>query len=249
MHKYSHEEYEDIAAMIKSGDYFKDVTSWYDVKYHNPMVERCFFVVITALASVVIFFSLSATLALFPLSPVDPIVTLISDLAQKQSSIKPIGYTQTDANRMMVRFLSQKYVENREEYVSSRIEPSARWMQQWSSADEYRRYRAVLNPANPNSPISQYERHTSRSIKVNKISVVQVPYEGGSGIVKYNVTTLFDAEVSNVKGSQVSNWKAEMQVVYRPLLVDENTEEVSGMDFVVTEYKVSRYTPSRIETK
>lgn len=240
MHRYNEEEQKEINALIESGAYFDEVRRWYNVKYHSPISERVFFIVITTMTAIVTLLAVRSFTAIFPIAPLEPVIYFVPDIENKVARLTELSEATDDPNAVIQKFLITEYVKDREGYSGERLERNVRAIHQSSSPEEYQRYRSWLDPSNPNSPITLYERHTERDVDVRNVTIRIGKGAEADGFGMYQAIVPFVATVRRGGNDQLSHWKAEVTFRYKKLVVDQTTGHVTPMEYRVVGYKVEK---------
>lgn len=222
----------DIAENIRSGTYFREAHAWYTTKYMSILSERFFFIVLTLIAFITLMFAIMALAGLMPINRQVPFFYVSRDISRELPLMKPLRATQLEPiNNALRRYFVAAYVANRENYTLDKLQPQYRMVQKHSDDNAFAVYRRFIDPSNPRSPITMYQR---KSIK--NISVVRVTTTPDATPGRYNATVDFTARVRSFGKEEQSNWQAQLLFNYQDLTV-EQTEEVSDKPLKVTPMK------------
>ena len=225
----------EIAAEVESGEYYAKAREWYSALYHAPIPERCFFIVVMALALLTTYFAVTSFLALQPINPAVPFVVVSHDVFEEVPSIRHIALPREAPDSALMRFLVENYVKEREEYNFDRYGRDVSGVRGQSDAATYAAYQQLIDPQNPRSPVALYERHTQRNIWVRS-TLVHASQDPHTAVVEFTATTIHGREVKK------SNFAANITFRYSPIGVKENGNAapltITPMGFVVTGYEV-----------
>lgn len=222
---------EGIAEKVRSGDYYREARQWYSAIYHAPLTDRCFFIVVTALAGINTLIALIALLSLLPISPEIPFVLTSKDYTRELPRITRLAEEEEAATPALIRFFVKHYVTKRESYTIDTILGNINAVRAQSVEGVYNIFRRFVDPQNPKSPITLYERHTTRSIRVvsTQIDTRKEPY---------TARVVFDATLTNLRGESTSRFVADMTFRFNEVTIDQETSKVSPLRFLVTGYNV-----------
>ena len=229
----------DIADSIRGGAYFKEAHAWYTTKYMSILSERFFFIVLTLIAFVTLMFAVSAFIGLMPINRQIPFFYVSRDISRELPLMKPLRASQLEPiNDALRRYFVAAYVVNRENYTLDKLQPQYRMVQKHSDENAFAVYRRFIDPSNPRSPITMYQR---KSIK--EVSIIHVVTTPDVTPGRYNATVDFAARVKSFGKEERSTWQAQLLFTYQDLTVDQ-TEEVSDKPLKVTPMKftVQEYT-------
>jgi type IV secretion system protein VirB8 len=225
------EEHSEVAEKIRSGEFFRESRAMYDFSVHDPMVERYLYVIISVLAGVIFFISISAVHGLYPLKTSVPFIVNSNNIVEDRPNIRTlITQKGEDASTALLRFVVQNYVTLREEYDINIIDRDANGIKAQSNEATFAEYQKLTDPANPESPIAQYQRHSTRKITVLFTRQLSPT----------TMEVTFEAAVISKDEIKKSNWQANITFNYSGIALDENTGKTKPFTFVVTSYKVKR---------
>jgi len=229
-HSAEPDDYLEIAEKVRTGEYFREARSIYDLGVHDPMAERYMYVFITALALIIFLITLKAMQDLYPLDTSVPIIVSAEDNGDDITHIRPLMHSKAEnPGEMLLGFLVSHYVTTREEYDIATFDRDASGVKSQSSDAVQKEYIALIDPVNPESPIALYQRHSKR-----KISIVSVR------IVPEGAEVVFEAAVESRTDIKKSRWIANISFQYSGLELDQNTGEPKPLGFVVTAYHSKR---------
>lgn len=222
--------YLKIAEKVRTGEYFREARSMYDITIHDPMAERYMYVFITAVAVGILLTALVAVQGLYPLQSAVPLIYVTHNFYEDMPQVKPLQlYKNEDPSEALLRFLAKNYVIVREEYDIATFDRDVNSVKSQSSDEVFKEFQKFIDPYNPESPIKVYQRHSKRRITV--LRTRRLP--GGMEII-------FEAAVDSRTEIKRSHWRANMSFQYSGIELDEKTDKVKPMSFVVTEYKSKR---------
>ncbi|MFO1243302.1 MAG: VirB8/TrbF family protein [Rickettsiales bacterium] len=229
----------DIAESIRSGDYFRQSQAWYTTIYMSILSERFFFIVLTMIAAITMFFAALAVIGLMPITKQVPFFYVSRDINSELPVMTPLRTDEMQSvNDALRRYFVSAYIKNREEYSLDKLQAQFRMIQKHSDENAFSVYRRFIDPSNPRSPITLYQRLSIKNVSVISISIQPDPSKPGH----YNATAEFSARVKSFGKETVSTWQAQMLFNYTDLNVDQTEEKadnslkVTPMTFTVLEY-------------
>lgn len=204
----------------------------YDLTIHDPMAERYLFVAITGLAIVILLVAVVAARSLHPLEVEVPFIynanDIVEDLPRIQSLLAEKG---ENADFALLRFLANNYTTMREEYNIDTFDRNTSGIKSQSTEEVFSEYQRHVNPRNPQSPITMYQRYSTRTISI--VSTIASPD------MDNEVEVIFDALVIGHGDAKKTRWKANIAFQYSGITLDEN-DKVKPISFVITKYRVKR---------
>lgn len=224
---------EEIAQDLRKGTYFEQARQWYGMIYHAPMAERSFFIVVTLTALLTTFFGIMGFMGLFPLQPAKPFYIPTQE-ATLVPTIVPLAEETEDPNVALQHFLLSRYVTAREEYDPRTKASYARFVRRQSAPDVTAAYDRQTSQSNPYSPSALYEDRLVRHIRITSLTIPPVPGENRKARIE------FEATVGNRDQSETTRWYADVAFRYTGISIDQRTEEITPMTFVVTGYEVHK---------
>jgi type IV secretory pathway component VirB8 len=227
------DEYLEIADKVRTGEYFREAQSMYDIRVHDPMSERYFYILITALSLMSFVVTYSAMKSLYPLEKEIPFAISANDLANDVPRIRPLIESKgEDPSHALLRFLVNNYVISYESYDIDTVERNASGVRSQSATEVFSDYQRLMDPRNPESPIALYQRHSTREIKVIS-SFIPDPEEALMEII-------YEATVTSKTDVKKTRWQADVGFSYNGLALDEETGKVTPIEFKVISYRTKR---------
>lgn len=223
------EEYIEIAEKVRTGEYFREARSMYDLAVHDPMSERYLYVGITALAAIILTTSVIAVQGLYPLSRSVPFIVSTNDIIEDLPHIQSmLDYKGEDPSAALMRFLVNNYVALREEYDIGTFDRNISGVKSQSAPDVVSEFQQAIDPRNPDSPVAQYQRHSKRSVTI--LSSKKLPDQDAMEVT-------FEATVEGAGEIKKSVWQANVAFEYNGITVEEGSDKVKDLHFVVTRYR------------
>ena len=224
------EEYSETSESVRSGEYFREASSVYDAMIHDTMSERYFYVVITALASLILLVALWAMQKLYPLERAVPFIVSSENLVEDVPNIRSLlAEKGDDPSEALLGFMVSNYVKNREEYDIEAIDKNLNGVKTQSTEEVFQQYQDFVDPRNPNSPITQYQRHSTKKIQILNSKL----YKTGDSQV---MEVLYEASVKGKNTIKKSRWQANISFIYSGIELDDGGEGVKPVTFIVTKY-------------
>ncbi len=221
-----------IAEKIRSGEFFRESRSMYDFTVHDPMAERYVFVLITGLAAAIFLIAMSAMNSLYPLQSSLPFIVNAYDLTEERPVITSmLDHKGENVDKAMLRFMANNYLTFREEYNIATFDRSMSGLRSQSSDEVFKEFERFIDPRNPESPITLYQRHSTRTINILRITPIG----------PNDIEAIFEATVSSGKGeAKKSRWQANITFNYSGIALDEEKGRVKPITFQVTQYRTKR---------
>jgi type IV secretion system protein VirB8 len=229
----------EIAEMIRSGEYFRDALRWYDEKYHAPIIEKAYSIMITLVAVIATGFAVVGFLRFLPVEETATVVTTASNVEERDFSLQRLSINTRYTNHALLKYFVNEYVIRRESYAAATLERDVNRVKAQSSAEVFKSYRQFLNPANPQSPITRFERHTQRSIAIDSANFdAENQSFDAEEMIPTAATVIFTATTGNAKAVEKATFKAVVRFAYVPVQVDQENFKITPMQFQVTDYNV-----------
>lgn len=223
----------EIADKVRTGEYFREARQMYDLSVHDPMAERYFYVAITVLAGLILLVAVSAMNGLYPLKTPVPFIYNINDVVDDLPHMKSlVSKKGEDPGFALLRFLTNNYVTMREEYNIETFDRSITGIKSQSSDAVFADFQKFVDPRNAESPITQYQRYSTRSISI----VSTRPSPGNDR----ELEVIFNATVEGRGEVKKSQWQANIAFQYSGLALDQESEKPKPISFVVTQYRTKR---------
>jgi len=219
-----------MAEKIRSGEYFREARRAYADIYLDPMSERYFFIIVTLLSLLIFFVSSVALSRLYPLAPEVPFAYPTQNFDEEMPVISPLAEPGVPPNLALKQYLLSEYIRRREAFDFGTLETNVRVVHSMSEEAVYNDWQKELDPANPQSPIAQFERHTTRHIQV----ISARPLPDGSFDVTYVAT------LSGPEGVKKAAYIANIAFRYTEVTVDQTTGKAPPVNFTVTAYQTRR---------
>jgi len=224
------DEYLEIAEKVRTGEYFREAQSMYDLTVHDPMSERYMFIAITVFSMLIFFLAFMASQGLYPLTTTVPFIynenDIVEDLPRIHSLIEYKGQKPSEA---LLHFFVRHYVTTREEYNIETFDRDLSGIKSQSTDEVFKEFQQQITPENPDSPITLYQRFSNRNINVISVK----PTEEG-------VEVMYEALVEGKGTVKKSIWVSNIAFNYSGIALDENTGKVKPVNFVVTHYRTKR---------
>jgi len=223
------EEYIHIAEKVRSGEYFREARSMYDISSNDPMAERYFYVFVTTLALLTLLFAFYAMQSLYPLSRNVPFIYALNDVLEDLPSIAPLKTDpRQSVDEAVLFFLAKTFITHYESYNINILERNYSGVEHYSTPEVFATYQTLLATSNPESPVMKYQRHSVRNINVLSTRVLTSPAD--------TLEVIYEGSVENQEGAQKTKFRATMGYKYSGVEFDEKTDMVKPLDFQVTSY-------------
>jgi type IV secretory pathway component VirB8 len=241
---------EEITENIKSGQYFKDAIDWYTIKFIQPVTHRSYFIFITTFSLIFSFMAFRILSNILPVVETLPIVLETESMADYYMKLQKLGNELEDPNISVLRYMTGRYIIMRENYDFTKLQSNLNFVKNFSSKEEYERYRSYMKPETPESPILKYRSHTRRIVTVSK--------EHGEDLVTmivdptlqlppnmHRMVAFFTAKEAGPAAGPETAWKASLDVKFSDVVFYKDKKAFSPMDFEVTRYEVEQVVNKR----
>jgi type IV secretory pathway component VirB8 len=226
------DEFKRIAEKVRSGEYYQEARQMYDLSIHDPMAERYWFLIITVLSLLIALISFFAMQSLYPLQTPVPFIVNSNDIVEDLPRIASITEEKAEKpSDALLRFMVNNYVTFREEYDIDTFDRNLSGIKSQSSEEVYKEFQQRIDPHNPESPITLYQRHSRRSIDI--ISSKRIADQD------FGMEVIYDATVSSKTDIKKSRWQANIAFSYSGVELDDEGK-VKPVKFVVTQYRTKR---------
>ncbi|MDX1974956.1 MAG: VirB8/TrbF family protein [Rickettsiales bacterium] len=237
------EESAEIANKIRSGEYFREAMSMYDLMVHDHMAERYFYIVITALSCLVLAISLVAMQSFYPLQRSVPFPYYVQDIVDDYPTMRPLKYYGDEkSDTATMRFLVENYITARETYDIEHFERYVNTVKQHSADEVFKQFQQEVDPRNPDSPITLYQRHSKRSVNILKFFIISAPEEGDEN-KDYVAEVTYEATVESKNDIRRSRYVATVSYNFSGIQHVEQLDEENSrftFNFQVTRYQTKR---------
>ncbi len=233
----------DITVRIENGSYFTEARKWYDIVYNAPLAHRSFLILIFSISVGIITYAYFAVKAMFPIVTFMSLPVKFNDTLRYEYNITRMAERYKDSNPALIDFHVKDYVRAYETYIVKDIEKNFRRVMSLSTRSAFEEYQKFMDPRNPGSPISLYERQASRYVNIT--GVVLSSSKGlqpkDDNYISDTAKVYFDVTIINLRNEKkTENWVADFTFIYDSLEVDQETTKVKPMQFLVSSYRSSR---------
>lgn len=227
------DDYTSITEKVRSGEFFRESRNMYDFVVHDPMSERYIYVFITTLAMAILLITIVAMQSLYPLRTSIPFIVNSEDIVEETPNIKSLlSYPGESIDIAIIRFVVNTYVGFREQYDIATFERNTNGIKAGSTPEVFAEYQRYIDPRNPESPITLYQRHSIR-----KITIIQTKLARGQDDT---MEVLYETLVQGKGEQKRTRWQATVAFNYNPITLDEETGKVNPFSFTVTQYRTKR---------
>ncbi len=218
----------EIAARVRSGEFFREARLVYHQRYHDLMTERYLYLSVTGVSLCISLMAFVAVNLFFPLKTNVPFIYTTRDSVSDLPRMRLIGNPGEDANLSLRRFLVENYVRMREEYRVEWLERNDGGVISQSAPDVAAEYRAWMDPRNPDSPVTRFQRRATRSVRSVQVRSVSADTNQMEARVEAVV------EDGLVQRKEVS--VANITFRFEDIQVDQKTGATTPLTFIVTAY-------------
>lgn len=223
------EDYLEIARKVRSGEYFREAKGMYDRSVNDAMSERYFYVFVSSIALLTMLVAFYAAQSLYPLTRTVPFIYASSNVVEdvpRMISLKQ--YVHQTPSEAVLFFLAANYVRQQEEYNINNIERNMNGLRVSSSPELFAIYQRNMQPTNPDSPVVQYQRHSSRVIDIESVKLIPG--------AKPQLEVTYTATVVGGTTQKITRYLAQLGYEYSGIELDAKTGTVKPFSFLVNAY-------------
>lgn len=226
------EDYAAIAEKIRSGEFFRESRRMYDFDVHDSMTERYFYLLITGLASLILLIAIVGANGLYPLQRAVPFIVSTDNIAEEIPVIRSLlSYKGEDVDDALLRFILKNYVTLRESYDIDTFDRNLNGVKSQSEEAVFNEFQRQVDPRNSESPITMYQRHSTR-----RIDVLSSRWLNSEPPI---MEVIYESTVEGRGEAKKSRWQANIAFNYSGIALD-GKGEVKPVTFMVTGYKTKR---------
>jgi len=220
----------ETAEKLRSGEYFREARAMYDFTVHDVMAERYMYLFVTFVSLLILCIAQLAAGGLYPLNKPVPLIVSTANPYEDIPRLRNIlAEHNENPSEALLRFMGRQYAITREEYNIDSFDRNVNAVRSQSSPEVFAAFQEQVDPRNPDSPITLYQRHS-----VRKIAIVSSKRESGG------MEVIFDATVEGNNAIKKSRWRANIAFEYSGIELDEKGDKVKPVQFIVTNYRVKR---------
>lgn len=244
---------ESVKYSISNGSYFKDAYAWYSVVYLRSIVDRTFFIFMSIIGIIIVYYVISIINMIRPLKEDIYITIREKDLTKYQTNIYDLSKNNDteSTDEDLLRYLIINYVKEREShnYKTANINDFNRKLEvikNNSSGDVFNEFRSFMSSDNKNGPYYYFGKNIETKVEINSFKFIRVRKEKFIDRVKdyFNVKLMpIKAEVyytlQTQVGDEITSQKRRAVVSFKFSGVEfnEKTQEYSPVRLVITDYK------------
>lgn len=244
---------ESVKCSVKNGKYFKEAFDWYSNTYLRSIVDRTFFVFLSIMGIIIIYYVISLIFMILPLKENIYIPIREKDLTKYETSIVDLSKNSVSksSDEQILQYLITNYVIEREthNYKSaniSDINDKLIKIQNTSSRDVYNEFKYFMSSEYKDGPYYYFGKDIETEVKINSFEFIRVKRDNLiskiidyfnvnlmpiRAEVKYTLTTKIGDNITKQKRKAVLSFKF-VGVEY-----NENTKKYSNVRIFITGYK------------
>jgi len=226
-------DFERVAEMVRSGDYFKQARAWYETLYVGPIAERSFFLVIFMLAGFIGLVGFVAVMSFLPITDRPPILVRNHKLDDVVLGLSPLREKGGQVNPSLQRFFVSSYVYARESYDPKAYAKSYQFIRAQSDSTTGEAYSAQYGRENPQSPAAILGSQGQRLVHIRSVRI-------RDDVEPKIATVEFSTEVLGYTQPLRANWTAVLQFYYDGLVVNFNADTATDDAVMRTQDPVFR---------
>lgn len=146
--------------------------NWYADRYQSALVQRNILAAVTMVALLATLFSAISVSQLTPLKSVQPFVVQIDDKTGVTKVVDPLKQKEISADRSLKEYFVAQYIRARENYDPVNYKDYFYTVRVMSDKNIYKDYREYMLPANPQSPVTLFGRHSQRRVDILSMNFV-----------------------------------------------------------------------------
>jgi type IV secretory pathway component VirB8 len=232
-----HDNSQETAQLVESGQYFERARAWYRAIYVAPISERAFFLLVATLASAVALVGFTAVLGLLPLTERPAVLVAAVDVDETVPSLSRVKEKGQPLPQALMHFFIESYVRAREGYAAGDYARNYNFIRAQSDDLAFQAYLATYDKANPQSPAAILGSSAQRLVRVHSITVDESKDPKIANVA-------FSTEIEGRDLPSRTNWTATLQFVYTDLVMAESVDPKTGETQQITEdpqFKVVDY--------
>lgn len=242
-----------IKTSVENGSYFRDAFSWFSVAYLRTIVDRSFFIFMSIMGVMIIYFVIIIINMILPLKEDIYITIKENDLTKYKTNIYDISENKDaeTTDEHILRYLITNYVKNRESHNYKQanindINNKLNVIQNTSSSDVFSEFKYFMSSENSNGPYYYFGKNIETSVTVDSFDFVRIQRKK----ILDKVIDYFNIKLLPIKadvyytltiqvGDNISYEKRRASVSFKftgPEL-NKETNKYSPIKFLITEYK------------
>ena len=248
------EDYRDsIKYSVNNGSYFKDGFNWYCTLFLRSIVDRTFFVFMSIMGVIIIYYVVSLIFMLLPLKEDVFISIREKDLTKYQTKIYDISKNEEaqSTDEDILKYLLIAYVEEREthNYKTANIKDintKLERIKNVSSSDVFNEFNFFMSRENRNGPFYFFGRDAETTVEINSFNFIRIHREKLIDKIKdfFDITLMpIKAEVYYTLRTQIGDKittqrrKAVISFKFIGVEYDGDRDEYSPVKLLITSYK------------
>ena len=221
--------------------YFAQGDSWARDRQDELRSSRRIAWIIASVAAIVALFEAIALLLLIPLKTVVPYTLMVDRQTGFVQELKPLDAQLVSSRAALTQSFLVQYVIAREGYNYDSLQTDYRKVALWSAGDARRDYLAVMQAANPQSPLTRYPSTTVVDVQIKSVT----PLGQNVSMVRFQ-TTRRDTGGHDYAAQQ---WVSVVRYTYSGAPMSAADRYLNPLGFEVTRYNRSAETlPEARET-
>ncbi len=216
----------------KIDDFYQSSSDWAYDMYHSQTIWLRRSLIALILMTILLFFSLTANLFLFPLKEKVPYLYAFDKATGEITKIGELEKTTLSSHWSLTRYLLIQYIINYESYDFNHIDRPYQLVYAQSSNYVKTQYENFVKSDNPNSPYQKYSKDkfiTVRVISINRLNenTVDVKFE-----------KILHDRISN--SEQITQREAILKWEYQDAETTQKMLDRDPLGFKVTYYQTSQ---------
>jgi type IV secretory pathway component VirB8 len=247
-------KYSDIVGtVIDENKYYTDAVNWYCLRYYSVVSEKTFFVLLSVVSAIIMFYLYNTINNILPLHDIFPVYKVQKDSVKyrtKVTSLKPAGfeYTSSEAilRMLLIYYTKEMFTHNYKSGVIEELNQKLSRIRLYSSSELFENYKKMFNAISGdlfNKDVEQRAYVTTFNlIKVkNKINGNIVGYLKNYFITKIpteaEVTCVVDTLVGGKFSKRVS-MKIYFNFIYEPVTFNSINNEFTKPRLIINNYSI-----------
>jgi type IV secretory pathway component VirB8 len=158
-------------------------------------------------------------------------------MTEDMPQMKPLRANKVETpDDAVLRFMVSNYVKQREQYNIDTVDLNINSVKLQSSSEVYKNYEKLMDPRNPESPITLYQRHSTRTVQI-----LSTQRQDNSST---EMQVIYDASVETKDEIKNSRWIANISFSYSGLALDDKGRP-KPISFLITQYRTKRLQDAR----
>ena len=217
---------------------------WYQDKYQHVLTQRNMLALIAIVSLLAAMVAVLAVMRLAPLKSVDPYLIQIDEKTGITQRVQPISRAEYASDQAVDKYFTSVYLRMRESYNINILRYNYNVVRLMSTADVFRRFRYLVDPANDESFAKRLGATGQRDVKIRSIVYITNPADKkkkaaedttDQKIMQARITT---TESMPNQPDKETYWVVTITFEYADLSLNQDEQLLNPLDYTVTSYQI-----------